>query len=337
VFRSEWIVISVSVCIHVKELSHRYGERIALDRIGLEVTRNTLSGFVGPNGGGKTTLFHLLCGLIPVQSGAIESLGMPLTGKKPDYARRIGVLFQNPGLDRRLTVRENLLHQGHLYGLRGSRLRARAASLLERFEVSDRAEDIVETLSGGLKRRVELVKCLLHEPELLLLDEPSTGLDPGARHTLWNCLEELRSENQVTVVVATHLMEEAERCDELILLDRGTIAAQGRPSELRDSIQGESLTIVCGQPDQLRTRIREKLNFEFQRSGETLKLRCDNGTEILHQVMESFGQQIRSISLDKPTLEDVFLARTGRTCSETDQNGHVSAEPLRTGDRGQAQ
>ncbi|MFP6763126.1 MAG: ABC transporter ATP-binding protein [Planctomycetaceae bacterium] len=305
----------MSVCIHVKELSHRYGQRIALDRIGLDVTRNSLSGFVGPNGGGKTTLFHLLCGLLPVQSGAIEALGMPLTGKNPAYARRIGVLFQNPGLDRRLTVRENLLHQGHLYGLRGSRLYDRATSLLERFGVAARAEETVETLSGGLKRRVELVKCLLHEPELLLLDEPSTGLDPGARHTLWNYLEELRSENAVTVVVATHLMEEAERCDELILLDRGNIAAQGRPSELRDSIQGESLRIVCDQPEKLRVRIQTEMNIELQRSGETLKLRSDKGPEILQRIMDSYGQQIRSIALDKPTLEDVFLARTGRVYS----------------------
>lgn len=251
-----------------------------------------------------------------MQFGKVESLGFRLDQECSKYRQEIGVTFQAAGLDRRLTVRENLIHHGHLYGLRGRSLENAARLLLSRFGVADRASDIVETLSGGLKRRVEVAKCLLHQPQLLLLDEPSTGLDPGARRELWHYLEELRAKDGVTVVVTTHLMEEAERCDELILLDQGSVAAQGTPSGLRDGIGGESVTIICDQPDQLRGRLASELGFDFSRSGESLVMRVTNGHEILRTVAGQFSTEIRSISVDKPTLEDVFMEKTGRRMSD---------------------
>ena len=228
-----------TAAISVSDLSFRYGDRTALDAVGFNVSPGSIFGFLGPNGGGKTTLFSILSTVLPLQSGNVTALGHDLQKDSAAYREQIGVTFQAPGLDRRLTVLENLIHQGHLYGLRGDHLRHTIEELTEQFGVADRQSDIVDTLSGGLKRRVELAKCLIHRPSLLLLDEPSTGLDPGARHDLWASLERLRSEQGVTVVVTTHLMEEAERCDELALLHRGQIVAQGSPSELRSRIPGE--------------------------------------------------------------------------------------------------
>ncbi len=304
------------VAIRVEDLSHRYGDRVALDRISFSVEERSICGFLGPNGGGKTTLFSLLSTLMPVQSGAVTALGFDLSKDSGAFRQQIGVTFQAPSLDRRLTVRENLIHQGHLYGLSGEELRSTASGLLDRFGVADRSGETVETLSGGLKRRVELAKCLLHRPRLLLLDEPSSGLDPTARHELWTYLEQLRADQDVTIVVATHLMEEAERCDRLALLDEGGIVAQGSPSELRSTVPGECVTIVAEEPEAVQQRIREELQLEMQRTGETLRLRTSESQAVFARLRERFGDEAHSIAIGKPTLEDVFLEKTGRRIDE---------------------
>ncbi|MDA1161966.1 MAG: ABC transporter ATP-binding protein [Planctomycetota bacterium] len=302
--------------IRVDGLSFRYGDRVALDSVNFAVMSGSIFGFLGPNGGGKTTLFSILSSVLPVQSGTVCALGHDIRKESAAYRERIGVTFQAPGLDRRLTVLENLIHQGHLYGLTGKLLRQTADELLTQFGVADRQSDIVDTLSGGLKRRVELAKCLMHRPSLLLLDEPSAGLDPGARHDLWTCLEQLRADHGVTVVVTSHLMDEAERCDELALLHVGKIVAQGSPSNLRSRIPGECLTIVTEKPDVLRKKIQHELQIDAQRVGETLRFHQANGQELFQQIMQSFPDDIRSISLGKPTLEDVFLMETGSKFAE---------------------
>lgn len=306
-----------SVAIRVDDLSFRYGDRVALDSVSFSVKTGAIFGFLGPNGGGKTTLFSILSTVLPLQSGVVSVLGQDVQKDSAAYRQQIGVTFQAPGLDRRLTVLENLIHQGHLYGLKGDELRHTAEDLLVKFGVADRQNDIVDTLSGGLKRRVELAKCLIHGPSLLLLDEPSTGLDPGARHELWASLEQLRAEQGVTVVVTTHLMEEAERCDELALLHLGQIVAQGSPSELRSRIPGACLTLVADRPDVLKNQLQAELKIEAQRVGETLRIHRPDGQELFRQIMDRFSDDIRSISLGKPTLEDVFLMETGSRFADT--------------------
>ena len=306
-----------SVAIRVDDLSFRYGDRVALDSVSFSVRSGAIFGFLGPNGGGKTTLFSILSTILPMQTGVVSALGYDIQSDSAAYREQIGVTFQAPGLDRRLTVLENLIHQGHLFGLRGEQLRQTSEELLAQFGVADRKADIVDTLSGGLKRRVELAKCLIHSPSLLLLDEPSTGLDPGARHELWASLEKLRAEQGVTVVVTTHLMEEAERCDELALLHMGQVVAHGSPSELRSRIPGECLTIVADQPGVLKTRLDSELKVEAKRVGETLRIHQANGQELFRQIMDRFSDDIRSISLGKPTLEDVFLMETGSRFAES--------------------
>jgi ABC-2 type transport system ATP-binding protein len=304
-------MIDQAGAISVSELSHRYGERQALDRVSFDVGAGEVFGLLGPNGGGKTTLFRVLSTLLPVQSGNVRLLGHCVSRDAPLVRRRIGVTFQSPSLDRKLTVLENLRHQGHLYGLFGRDLRARIDYLLSCLGLGDRSRDRVETLSGGLARRVEIAKGLLHDPAVLLLDEPSTGLDPGARLDLWRYLRGLVEQSAVTVLVTTHLMDEAERCDRLAILDRGRLVALGVPDALRQSIGGDCLTIHASEPERLAREIALKFPFTPRLVGGQVRMEVEKGHEVLGELVETFGSQIVSVSLGKPTLEDVFVQRTG--------------------------
>jgi ABC-2 type transport system ATP-binding protein len=297
--------------IEVRGLIHHYGNHRALAGVGFRVPPGEIFGLLGPNGGGKTTLFRLLSTLLPVQEGEVSVLGLNVGNQQAEVRRRIGVTFQSPSLDAKLTVLENLRHQGHLYGLSGSELRTRIERLLERLGLTDRQRDRVESLSGGLKRRVEIAKGLLHDPALLLLDEPSTGLDPGARHDLWRYLKQLQSEANVTVLVTTHLMEEADRCDRLGILDVGELVAIGTPDELRAEVGGDCLTIHCENPEELASRIATEFDVTAKLLGGTLRIERERGHELLGKLIERFPDEITSISLGKPTLEDAFIARTG--------------------------
>lgn len=304
--------MSVNAAIQVEGLSHRYGDHLALNELTFSVTSGSIFGLLGPNGGGKTTLFRILSTLLPIQCGQVHVLGFDVN-RQPDVVRRqFGVTFQSPSLDSRLTVRENLHHHGHLYGLFGARLRTRIRLLLDQLDLSDRFNHQVQTLSGGLKRRVEIAKGLLHEPRLLLLDEPSTGLDPGARIDLWAYLNRLKTQTGMTILVTTHIMDEAERCDQLGILDRGQLVALDSPDVLRASVGGDCLTLQSENalPD-LAERIESRFGVPVQRVGDRLRIEREKGHELLRDLIETFPDAIVGISLGKPTLEDVFIKRTG--------------------------
>ena len=300
------------LALQITAVSHRYGEREALSGVSFDVLPGGIFGLLGPNGGGKTTLFRILSTLLPLQAGSVRVFGQDLSREQAAVRSLIGVTFQSPSLDRRLTVFENLKHQGHLYGLQGAALRSRIDLLLDRLGVADRRRDRVESLSGGLQRRVEVAKSLLHDPELLLLDEPSTGLDPGARRDLWDYLTALRIDTGVTILVTTHLMDEAERCDRLGILDRGRLVALGSPNELRSSIGGDCLTIQANEPESLSRRIAERFAVQPRVLGDAVRIERDRGHELLRDLIEAFPEEIRGVALGKPTLEDVFIQRTGR-------------------------
>jgi ABC-2 type transport system ATP-binding protein len=303
----------MSACdaISVQGLAHRYGDREALAGVDFQVAAGEIFGLLGPNGGGKTTLFRVLSTLLPVQVGQVSVLNLDLRRDSDAVRSRIGVTFQSPSLDRKLTVRENLKYQGQLYGLHGPELARRIATLLERLGLADRARDRVESLSGGLQRRVEIAKGLLHDPRVLLLDEPSTGLDPGARHDLWRYLQHLRTEVGVTILVTTHLMEEAEHCDRLGILDRGKLVALGTPDELRASVGGDCLTIRTPDPEALGQRIAARFDVKPLTMGNSLRIERERGHELLRELVDAFPDEITTVSLGKPTLEDVFIHRTG--------------------------
>ncbi|MCA9025632.1 MAG: ABC transporter ATP-binding protein [Planctomycetaceae bacterium] len=296
----------------VEGVSFRYGDRQALNRVTFEVQPGEIFGLLGPNGGGKTTLFRILSTTLPVQEGKASLAGLDVASS-PDAVRRIiGVTFQSPSIDPKLTVGENLTYQGHLYGLKGGTLKHRTKELLKRLGLSDRRSDIAEKLSGGLKRRVEIAKSLLHEPRILLLDEPSTGLDPGARHDLWRYLSQLRDESGVTVMVTTHLMEEAERCDRLGLLSKGELVALGTPDDLRSSVGGDCITVQPAVPESdLATRIRERFNVEVQEVDGAVRVEREQGHELVRDLVAAFPNDVKSVAFGKPTLEDVFIRKTG--------------------------
>ncbi|MFQ5877683.1 MAG: ATP-binding cassette domain-containing protein [Acidobacteriota bacterium] len=297
--------------VRVEDLVHDYGARRALAGIRFEVRPGEIFGLLGPNGGGKTTLFRILATLVRPTGGTAAVLSHDVVSSPDQVRAAIGVVFQSPALDRKLTVRENLTTQGRLYGLGGSLLREAVGEVLRRVRLEGRADDRVESLSGGLVRRAEIAKGLLHRPPLLLLDEPSTGLDPGARSDLWDHLTQLRSRHGVTVLLTTHLMEEAERCDRLAILNRGEIVASGTPHELKASIGGDVIVVSTPAPDALRQDLEGLFGLSSSVVDGTVRLERDRGHEWIPRIVEAFGERIESIHLGRPTLLDVFIRSTG--------------------------
>ena len=288
--------------------------RPALAGVDFQVAPGEIFGFLGPNGGGKSTLFRILATLARPESGSLHVFGADLATRAREVRRSLGVLFQSPSLDLQLTVRENLVHQGHLHGLSGRDLAGRIAAGLERFGLTERAEQRALELSGGLRRRVEIAKALLHEPRLLLLDEPSTGLDPGARRDLWETLEALRTgaSGGVTVLLTTHFMEEGDRCDRLALLSRGTIVAEGTPVALKGEIGGDVVTLTGRDPEDLARDLAARHPELAPRvSDGAVRLESPRGHELAARLAEALPGRIDSITVARPSLEDVFLRRTG--------------------------
>jgi ABC-2 type transport system ATP-binding protein len=301
----------MSDALVVDGLRHQYGERTALDGVSFAVGRGELFGLLGPNGSGKTTLFKLLSTLVRPSGGAARIGGHDLAAE-PDAVRRLlGVVFQRPSVDGKLTVRENLIHHGHLYGLRGADLTARVAEMSERLAIADRMRDRVDTLSGGLQRRVELAKGLLHGPRLLLLDEPSTGLDPAARREFMRTLLELRTRDGVTVVLTTHYLEEAERCDRVGIMHSGRLLTVGEPDALKARVGGDVVVVQAVDAAALQPRVRERFGVEMALVDGALRAERPRGHEFLAALVEAFPGEVRSVTFGKPTLEDVFIQLTG--------------------------
>jgi ABC-2 type transport system ATP-binding protein len=302
---------SVKPVISVENLVHRYESRTALNGVSFDVRPAELFGLLGPNGSGKTTLFRILSTLMLPTAGRATIMGCDAAQEPARLRRQIGVVFQAQSVDLKLTAYENLWHQGHLYGLRGPSLQKRIHEILSRVGLADRTKELVETFSGGMQRRIELAKGLLHHPGVLLLDEPTTGLDPGARRDLWQYLQILRDEEKVTVIVTTHLMEEAERCDRLAILNEGKLVALGTPTELKREIGGDVILLDAKQPESLAERIRARFNLDAQVLGGQVRLERENGHRFITDVVEAFPGEIQAVSVSKPSLEDVFIHRTG--------------------------
>ncbi len=313
--------VSAFPALQLDHITHRFGERMALDAVSLSVATGEIFGLLGPNGGGKTTLFRLIATLLPLQKGTIRLFDTDVTANPATARRQLGVTFQSPSVDGKLTVAENLTHQGQLYGLHGRVLAHAIERVLSALGLTDRRRDLVDTLSGGLKRRVEIAKSLLHSPRFLLLDEPSTGLDPGARFDLWEVLTRLQRDDGVTVLVTTHLMEEAEHCDRLAILDRGRLVAAGTPAELRQSLGGDCITIRTAEPSQLAARVEEHFHIAPRVLTDSIRLEHPAALDLLRDLAAAFPNEIAAISLSKPTLEDVFIDRTGHRFWDTETHG----------------
>jgi ABC-2 type transport system ATP-binding protein len=297
--------------IAVDQVIHRYGDRIALDGVSFSVKDAQIFGLLGPNGSGKTTLFRILSTLINPSGGDAKICGWSVTASPREVRSNIGVVFQEKSVDVKLTAAENLMHQGHLYGLRGAGLKARISQMLERVGLVDRANDKVETFSGGMLRRVEIAKGLMHKPSVLLLDEPTTGLDPGTRIDLWQYLRILREEEGITVLVTTHLMEEAERCDRLAILAQGKLVGLGTPTELKNAIGGEVVVFDVADPEAMKQRLEQRFEVHSTVMAGRLRLNHNNGHRFAAEVAEAFPGEILGANVSRPSLEDVFIERTG--------------------------
>jgi ABC-2 type transport system ATP-binding protein len=301
--------------IRIQDLARRFEKRDALGGVSFEVAPGERIALLGPNGSGKSTLLRILATLLRPNGGHAEVAGNDVAREPAAVRRRLGTVFQSPSLDPKLSVRENLDLQGNLYGLHGSVLSGRVAEMLERFDLATRQKDRVETLSGGMKRRVELAKTLLHRPDVLLLDEPSTGLDPAARLEFWSTLLALQTEQGLTLVVATHLMDEADRCHRVALLDQGKLVAIDTPDALKARVGGPVVDVETADPDALASQISGRLGIKARRVGGMLRIENAGGFDTAQRLQQAFPRDIRAVRIGQPSLEDVFLALTGNPLS----------------------
>jgi len=298
------------------DLCFDYPGRRALDRVSFTVQENQIFGLLGPNGGGKTTLFRILCTLATPTSGNATICGWDIVRDAFRVRQHIGVVFQANSLDGELTITENLRNQGRLYGLSGMRLRGRMDEVSEAFKLSDRRNDLAKTLSGGLQRRLEIAKSLMHSPRVLILDEPSAGLDPNARFDLWSFLKSIRTEKGTTVLLTTHLMEEADRCDTLAILDRGRLVSSGTPDGLKDRIGGDVITVKTANPDEFQARLAQTFGCRSMVVDGTVRLETPRGHEFVARLIEAFPGSVEAVTVSRPTLEDVFVHETGHRFSQ---------------------
>jgi len=305
----------MSYAVHTDKLTHRYGERVALHELTFSVAAGEVVALLGPNGSGKTTLFRILSTLIPPRDGHADIFGLSLAdaARQAEIRRQIGVVFQNPSLDKQLTAAENLAFHGRLFGLGGADLRERVRDLLGRFDLLDRADERVAAFSGGMRRRVEIAKGLINRPRLLLLDEPSTGLDPIARADVWKYLEEVRRRDGVTVLLTTHLMDEADRCDRVAILDSGKLVAEGSPTSLKERVGGDVIALATRAPKQVAQVLAARFSIaDAEISGGSVRFERPRGHELVPALIEALPALVDAVSVGKPTLEDVFLHAAGR-------------------------
>ena len=301
--------------VRVSGLSKRYGRTVALDDVSLEIKPNELFALLGPNGAGKTTLIHILCTILAPDSGTVTLAGFDVV-RRPRMARRhLGVVFQEPSVDDRLTVFENLNFHGLIYQVPAATRRQRIDELLALVELEDWRNALVRSLSSGMKRRVEIARALIHDSAVLILDEPTTGLDAQSRERIWAYLMRLRKERALTIIVTTHYIEEVEGCDRICILDRGRILAIDTPASLKAAHGRELIRVV---PDDAATADAIRSSYPAAKilgttpgSDGTLVIEAD-GDAAAEAFLKKFGGRVRRLSIDSPSLESVFLSLTGR-------------------------
>jgi ABC-2 type transport system ATP-binding protein len=285
--------------------------------VSFEVAPGEILGLLGPNGAGKSTLFAILGGLLAPGAGTLLLDGVELRAAARDLRARTGVVFQNPSLDAKLTAEENLVLGGLLFGLRRGEARARARRLLEAAGLADRAHEPAGKLSGGMRRRLELARALVHAPSILLMDEPTTGLDAAAFRRTWETLQALRRDEGVTMVVATHRPDEAEECDRLAVISRGRIVACETPAALRGRVAGDVVTIDADDPEGLAREVAARFRVHARATAGSVHIERERGHELVPRLVEAFPSgRFRAVALRRPSLADAFVALTGEQLQE---------------------
>lgn len=290
------------------------GNRVILDNVSFTAQPGEIIGILGPNGSGKSSLMRCMTGIWQAQQGTMTMAGTRLTAHNRALRAHMGVVFQEPSLDDRLTALENLQLGAALFGIARHEATTRAKELLAFMELNDRAHDVVRTFSGGMRRRLELARALIHQPTLLLLDEPTTGLDPYGFERTWQRLEGLRRQQQLTLILTTHRADEAERCDRLIILDQGKVLASASPRDMLAHMGASRVVIDTDSVDEFMLTATTALQITCERLGDQLMIDCDDGHAMVAQLIALFGEErLSAVTIRRPTLADAFLKLTGRT------------------------
>lgn len=307
--------------IKVENLVKRYGNLAAVDGISFEVKEGTIFGFLGPNGAGKTTTINVLCTLISATSGKAFINDHDCL-KEPSAVRKsIGIVFQDSTLDKDLTAYENLVFHAYLYGVKKSEIKGRVHDALNFVELYDRRDDLVKKYSGGMKRRLEVARGLIHRPRVLFLDEPTLGLDPQSRANLWGVITEMPKKHNVTIFMTTHYMEEAEVCDKIAIIDNGKIIAEGSPDELKKIIGGDVISLKTRDNKWSQQEIKKLFDIDAENKEGELYLTSNRGDACIPELIRGLGDKVLSVKLQRPTINDVFLKLTGKAIREEDVSG----------------
>ncbi len=310
--------------ITVSGLVKRYGTVEAVRGIDLSVSRGEIFGFLGPNGAGKSTTISVLCTLLKPTAGTATVAGLDVN-RDPDGVRaRIGLVFQDPSLDIQLTARENLLFHAMAYGVPRAQRKERIAQALTTVDLTDRADALVSTFSGGMKRRLEIARGILHHPEVLFLDEPTQGLDPQTRAKVWEHLREIRASTGLTVFMTTHYMEEAEWCDRIAIIDHGRIVALGSPDELKGQVGGDIVVLSTADNARAVDEIAVALGVTALVDGDHLRLEVPDGSAFVPRLIVALSMPVLNVSVRRPSLDDVFLKLTGRAIREEEGEGRAA-------------
>jgi ABC-2 type transport system ATP-binding protein len=301
--------------VRTDQLTKRYGRTTALDSLDLVIEAGEVFGYLGPNGAGKSTTIKILCTLLRPTTGRATVAGYDVVRQRDDVRRNIGLVFQESTLDQYLTAEQNLRFHGEIYGMRRAQIRSRIEEVLEMVGLLDRRGDTVLGFSGGMRRRLEIARGLLHSPRVLFLDEPTIGLDPESRASLWSYVETLRQQEEITVFLTTHYMDEAERCQRIAIVDQGRIGALGTPSQLKASVGHDRVRVTTADDDAAERLIGERYAVEVRRDTDGLTVLTPDGESFAPRLFE-LGLPIRSISIARPSLDDVFLAFSGARLQE---------------------
>jgi ABC-2 type transport system ATP-binding protein len=302
----------------------RFGNTLALDDMSLTIPRGELFGLLGPNGAGKTTLISILATMLPATSGKAEVCGFDVSEEQENVRQSIGIVFQDPSLDEELTGAENLDLHGRLYGLPKEFRNRRIQEVLELVDLVERGCDRVKTYSGGMRRRLEIARGLMHIPRLLFLDEPTLGLDPQTRRRIWDYIRNLKQEEGATIILTTHYMDEADNlCDRIAIIDNGRIVALGSPSDLKASMGGDLVELVLNEPvESFTEELRSHPNFtKVETNSDSIRLSSTQGGSsipLIFKIASDHKAEVASVSVRTPNLEDVFLKLTGRRIRDDD-------------------
>ncbi len=298
--------------IEVRDLVKRFDEFEAVKGVSFEVEHGEVFGFLGPNGAGKTTTISMLCTLLRVTAGEAILNGFDVRTQPNQVRQSIGLVFQDPSLDDRLTAMDNMMFHAMMYNVPRAERKPRIDEMLEVVELSDRADDDVKTFSGGMKRRLEIARGLVHYPKVLFLDEPTIGLDPQTRNYIWTYINRLREQKNITIFLTTHYLDEAENCNRIAIIDHGEIIALDTPEGLKHQIGGDIMTVSTSDDEEAAKELRERMGVEASSADGHLRFEVSHGETFIPKMIEELDVPVKSVSTHGPTLDDVFLTLTGR-------------------------